>query len=83
MADDKMEITVRDPKPVAQALKKAMTAENFQKYILGTKKNGAPRAVYDIIKDVAISESASRSSTRRKTVTSIEVMSQLKLIFGW
>lgn len=25
--------------------------ENFQKYILGTKKNGAPRAVYDVIKD--------------------------------
>ena len=25
--------------------------ENIQKYILGTKKNGCPRAVYDIVKD--------------------------------
>ena len=27
------------------------TPENIQKYILGTKKNGYPRAVYDIVKD--------------------------------
>lgn len=26
--------------------------ENFQKYIMGTKKNGQPRAVYDIIKEL-------------------------------
>lgn len=26
--------------------------EGIQKYIMGTKKNGAPRAVYDIVKDV-------------------------------
>jgi hypothetical protein len=28
-----------------------MTPEGVQKYILGTKKNGAPRAVYDVVKD--------------------------------
>lgn len=66
MADDKMEIAVRDPKPVAQALKKAMTAENFQKYILGTKKNGAPRAVYDIIKDVAIDPKKKKKKKGKK-----------------
>lgn len=27
------------------------TPENVQKYILGTKKDGNPRAVYDIIRD--------------------------------
>lgn len=27
------------------------TLEGFQKYILGTKKNGSPRAVYDVVKD--------------------------------
>lgn len=26
--------------------------DNFQKYVLGTKKNGQPRAIYDIVKDV-------------------------------
>lgn len=29
------------------------TPEGVQKYILGTKKNGSPRAVYDVIKDFA------------------------------
>ena len=27
------------------------TPEGFQKYILGTKKNGNPRAVYDVVRD--------------------------------
>lgn len=27
------------------------TPEGIQKYLLGTKKNGSPRAVYDIVKD--------------------------------
>lgn len=27
------------------------TPDGFQKYIMGTKKNGQPRALYDIIKD--------------------------------
>lgn len=27
------------------------TPEGFQKYMLGTKKNGSPRAVYDVVKD--------------------------------
>ena len=26
--------------------------EGMQKYLLGTKKNGAPRALYDVFKDV-------------------------------
>lgn len=28
-----------------------MTPEGVQKYLLGTKKNGTPRAVYDIVRD--------------------------------
>lgn len=27
------------------------TPDGFQKYVLGTKKDGNPRAVYDIVKD--------------------------------
>ena len=30
-----------------------ITAENLQKYVLGTNKSGQPRAVYDIVKDLA------------------------------
>lgn len=32
-------------------LNEVTTGEGLQKYILGTKKNGQPRALYDIIKD--------------------------------
>lgn len=28
-----------------------MTPDGVQKYILGTKKNGTPRAVYDVVRD--------------------------------
>jgi hypothetical protein len=28
-----------------------MSPEGVQKYILGTKKNGTPRAIYDVVKD--------------------------------
>ena len=28
-----------------------MSPEGLQKYVFGTKKNGTPRAIYDIVKD--------------------------------
>lgn len=37
--------------PILQNLAVITTPENIQRYILGTKRNGSPRAVYDIIKD--------------------------------
>ena len=40
-----------DNKKVAEVLSVMVTPENIEKYILGTKKNGTPRAVYDIVKD--------------------------------
>lgn len=44
MADEKNNVLVNNLAILAQP-------DNFQKYILGTKGNGQPRAVYDIIKD--------------------------------
>lgn len=32
-------------------LPEGVNMDNIQKYVLGTKKNGTPRAVYDIVKD--------------------------------
>lgn len=32
-------------------LAEVATVENFQKYILGSKKSGQPRAVYDVVRD--------------------------------
>lgn len=43
MADEK--------KTIGEKITDVATAENLQKYVLGTKKNGQPRALYDILKD--------------------------------
>jgi len=39
---------------VIENLEKLTNPDNFQKYVLGYKKNGQPRAAYDVIKDVYI-----------------------------
>jgi hypothetical protein len=44
-----------------QSVLDSATPENIQKYILGTKSNGTPRAVYDIVKDFT-----TRKGKRRK-----------------
>lgn len=36
---------------VVENLQVLATPEGFQKYLLGTKKNGQPRAVYDVVRD--------------------------------
>lgn len=49
MAD---EVKVNSAKTiVASNLIALSDLDNFQKYILGTKKNGQPRALYDVVKD--------------------------------
>lgn len=40
--------------PILENFAIITTPDNIQKYILGTKKNGAPRAVYDIVKDYTV-----------------------------
>ena len=37
---------------LSQNIKSLADLDNFQKYILGTKKNGHPRAAFDIVKDI-------------------------------
>lgn len=44
MSDDKKSVLLEN-------LAVIMTPENVQKYILGSKKSGQPRAVYDIVRD--------------------------------
>lgn len=36
---------------IAENLSVLASPEGFQKYVLGSKKNGTPRAVYDVVKD--------------------------------
>jgi hypothetical protein len=40
-----------DDKKLIRELCKLVSGTNIQRYMLGTKKNGQPRAVYDIVKD--------------------------------
>lgn len=46
MADEK-----KTPSVIVENLSILATPEGIQKYILGSKKNGTPRAVYDIVRD--------------------------------
>lgn len=39
------------PSIIVENLSVLASPEGIQKYILGTKKNGTPRAVYDIVRD--------------------------------
>lgn len=48
MADNK-EVSV-----LKQNLEVLATPDGIQKYILGTKKSGYPRAVYDVVKDFTV-----------------------------
>lgn len=45
------------------------TPEGIQKYILGTKKNGQPRAVYDIVKDCQKMEKKSKKKGKKKNIS--------------
>lgn len=42
------------------------TPEGFQKYMLGTKKNGTPRAVYDIVKDYTKPKKKKKKKDKKK-----------------
>lgn len=46
MSDEK---TMKDT--FVENIAKLATPEGVQQYLLGTKKNGTPRAVYDVVKD--------------------------------
>ena len=37
---------------IIEVVSKFATAENVEKYVLGVDKNGKPRAIYDVAKDV-------------------------------
>lgn len=42
-----------------------MTGENLQKYVLGTKKNGQPRAIYDVLKDIMIKNNGGKKKGKK------------------
>lgn len=50
---------------LSRMLLNAITRENIQTFILGYKKNGQPRAVYDIIKDYTAPEKKKKKDKDR------------------
>lgn len=48
---------------LAQRLCDEITAENIQKYVLGFKKNGQPRSVYDVFKPKKKKKKKSKGSS--------------------
>lgn len=56
MSDENKKVTLGD----------VVTPKNIQEYILGTKKNGQPRAVYDIVKDFMIDKPKKKKKHKKK-----------------
>lgn len=53
---DEIKVTDKVGGVFIENLTTLMSPEGVQKYILGTKKNGSPRAVYDVVKDFSSSK---------------------------
>lgn len=53
--------------PILNNIAILMTPENVQKYILGNKKNGSPRAVYDVIKDYTKPKKKKKKNKKKAT----------------
>ena len=60
MADEKNVPTV------VENLQVLATPEGFQKYLLGTKKNGQPRAIYDVVKDYTKPKKSKKKKKKSK-----------------
>lgn len=52
---------------IGEKIAEVVTAENIQRYIMGTKKNGQPRAVYDIVKDFAKPKKKKKKKHKKAT----------------
>ena len=51
---------------IAENLAVLATPEGMQKYLFGMKKNGQPRAVYDIVKDFTKEDSKKKKKKKDK-----------------
>ena len=54
------------------------TPEGFQKYIFGTKKNGQPRALYDVVKDFTPKRKKKKHKNKDKGTTSYKFYTTVK-----
>lgn len=64
MADEKNSVFFKN-------LTVILSPENFQKYVLGTKKNGNPRALYDVVKDYTVPKKKGKKKKKKNRDNSI------------
>ena len=55
---------------VYDMISSAMTADNVRMFILGEKKNGKPRAMYDIAKDIIFDKDYGKKRRRGSSISS-------------
>ena len=49
----------------AENMAELMSPEGVQKYLLGTKKNGTPRAVYDVVRECVLKDKKSKKKGKK------------------
>ena len=55
-----------------------VTAENIQKYILGTNKSGQPRALYDVAKDLIPYKKKKKGKKKKSGSSSLDIFVKAK-----
>lgn len=66
MSDEKKINTEKTNSVFMENMMTLMTPEGVQKYILGTKKNGTPRAVYDVVRDYTKPKKKKKDKKKKK-----------------
>lgn len=63
---EEIKTTEKHSSVFAENIATLMTPEGVQKYILGTKKNGTPRAIYDVVKDYTRPKKKKKKDKKKK-----------------
>lgn len=63
---------------IANQVANLITSENIQKYVFGHKKNGEPRALYDIVKDVMNFKKKKKKKKTKLDSFSLELVGKKK-----
>ncbi|MCM1215451.1 MAG: hypothetical protein NC548_13140 [Lachnospiraceae bacterium] len=58
--------------PILKNIAELATPDNIQKYVLGTKKNGNPRAIYDVVKDYTIPKKKKKKKSKAQPMTTYD-----------
>lgn len=58
---------------IMDSLATIVTTDNIQKYVLGTKKSGQPRAIYDVIRDYSSSKKKKKDKKKDRTGNSFDL----------